>query len=150
MANKCQFRKKNGTLCDANAQAASGLCVFHDPARAADGRRVRRQGGLNRTRIAAVLTPATPDRALKNSNDVSVLLAESINQVRRGELEPRVANAVGYLSTVLLRALEQGPLEERMAKLEEALLQDQRIEPGNSTSNTNESCRSKEHTNGNA
>jgi hypothetical protein len=50
--------------------------------------------------------------------DVSDLLAQSINQLRRGELDPKIANTVGYLSTVLLRALEQGPLQQRMAKVE--------------------------------
>ena len=63
----------------------------------------------------------TADHPLATPKDVSDLLAQSINQLRRGELDPKVANAVGYLSTVLLRALEQGPLEERMAKLEAML-----------------------------
>jgi hypothetical protein len=65
-----------------------------------------------------VLPVDTPDHSLASPKDVSHLLADSINQLRRGELDPRVANAVGYLSTVLLRALEQGPLEDRVAKLE--------------------------------
>jgi hypothetical protein len=50
-------------------------------------------------------------------------LADSINQLRRGQLDPRVANGMVYLTSVLLRALEQGPLEERMAKIEAALSQ---------------------------
>ncbi len=50
-------------------------------------------------------------------------MADSINQLRRGQLDPRVANGIGYLTSVLLRALEQGPLEERMAKIEAALAQ---------------------------
>src|SRR5689334_12886821 len=52
----------------------------------------------------------------------STLLAEAINQVRRGELDPRVANSVGHLASILLGALQQGPLEERLARLEAALL----------------------------
>jgi hypothetical protein len=52
---------------------------------------------------------------------VSTLLADSINQLRRGQLDPRVANAMGCVATVLLRALEQGPLEERLGKIEELL-----------------------------
>jgi hypothetical protein len=54
---------------------------------------------------------------------VSAFLADSINQLRRGQLDPRVANGMGYLTGVLLRALEQGPLEERMSKIEVALAQ---------------------------
>ena len=50
-----------------------------------------------------------------------MLLGESINQVRRGQLDPRVANAVGYLASMLLGALQQGPLEERLQRLEATL-----------------------------
>jgi hypothetical protein len=49
------------------------------------------------------------------------LLSRTVNQTLRGEIDPKVANAVGYLSSVILRAREQGTLEERLAKLEEAL-----------------------------
>ena len=118
MANKCHFRKKNGARCGANAQPGNGLCVFHDPARAPEGYRARRAGGLSRTRVAAVLAPETPDHPLGGTKEVSDLLAESINQLRRGQLDPKVANAVGYLASVLLRALEQGRIEERLAQLE--------------------------------
>lgn len=83
-----------------------------------DGRRARSAGGIKRSRHATVLLPDTPDHHLGNTKEVADLLADSINRLRRGQLDPRVANAVGYLSTVLLRALEQGPLEERMAQLE--------------------------------
>ena len=58
---------------------------------------------------------------LGTCKDVANLLGESISQVRRGELDPRVANAVGYLSGILIRALEQGVVEERLAKIEAAL-----------------------------
>ena len=113
--------EKNGGRCEANAQPANGLCVFHDPARAADGRRATQSGGIHRSRAAAVLPVDTPDHPLGNTKEVSAFLADSVNQLRRGQLDPRVANAMGYLTSVLLRALEQGPLEERLAKLEAPL-----------------------------
>ena len=79
-------------------------------------------GGISRSRTAAVLPPDALDNPLRNTQDVSTLLAESINQVRRGQLDPRVANSVGHLANILLGALQQGPLEERLARLEAALL----------------------------
>jgi hypothetical protein len=121
MARKCQARNKNGDACGADAQLGKTLCVFHDPAHAADGRRARTAGGIQRSRAAAVLPPDTPDHPLGNSKDVSELLAKSINQLRTGQLDPKVATGVGYLSTVLLRALEQGPTEQRLAHLESIL-----------------------------
>jgi hypothetical protein len=51
-------------------------------------------------------------------NDVSVLLGDSINRLRREELDNKVANAMGYLARALIRALEQGRIEERLAKLD--------------------------------
>jgi hypothetical protein len=121
MADKCKSQKKNGSRCGANAQPSNGLCVFHDPDKASDGRRARRAGGIARSRGGTVLPSDTPDHPLGNTKDLSAFLADSINQLRRGQLDPRVANGVGYLSSVLLRALEQGPLEERLAKIEAAL-----------------------------
>jgi hypothetical protein len=119
---KCKSRKKDGNRCGAEAQSGKTMCIFHDPTRAADGRRARRMGGINRSRTAAVLPVDAPDNPLRNTQDVSTLLAESINQVRRGQLDPRVANSVGHLASILLGALQQGPLEERLARIEAALL----------------------------
>jgi hypothetical protein len=121
MARKCEFRKKNGERCGADAQTGKSLCVFHDPARACEGRRARRAGGITRSRLATVLPADSPDHPLGNTTDVSALLSDSINRLRRGQLDPRVANAIGYLTSVLLRSLEQGPIEERLAKIEATL-----------------------------
>jgi hypothetical protein len=121
MNGKCQFRKKNGKTCGADAQYGQGLCIFHDPARAADGQRARRAGGINRSRTATVLPLEAPDNPLRSSVEVSRLLGKSINHVLRGQLDARVANTVGYLAGILLRALEQGPTEERLSRLEATL-----------------------------
>jgi hypothetical protein len=55
---------------------------------------------------------------LRSLRDVCELVSETVGQVRTGALDPRVANAVGYLCTVLIRALELSRLEERIAALE--------------------------------
>ena len=117
MVKKCEFRKKNGERCRADAQTGKSLCVFHDPARADDGHRARQAGGVHRSHSAAVLSSDTPDHPLGDTNQVSVLLADSINRLRRGQLDPRVANSMGYLASVLLKALDQR-LEDRLAHLE--------------------------------
>ena len=39
---------------------------------------------------------------------------------QRGQLDPRVANAMGYLASILLKALENGRIEDRLAHLEAA------------------------------
>ncbi len=121
MTRKCNARKKNRTECGADAQVGKDLCVFHDPTKAARVRKARRAGGLHRSRPAAVLPCQTPDHPLGNTTEVSAFLVKSINDVLRGAIDPRVANSAGYLANILLRSLEQAPLEERMARLEATL-----------------------------
>lgn len=76
------------------------------------GHRARRTGGLTRTRRAAVLRAETPDHPVATPlRTFQTSWPNQINQFRRGELNPKAANAVGYLATVLLRTLEQGPLD---------------------------------------
>ena len=121
MKRKCEFQKRDGHRCGADAQSDKTVCVFHDPARAAAGRRARRLGGINRSQPPVALPSETPDHPLNNIRDVSLLPGHSINQVRRGQLAPRVATAIGYLAGILLSALQQGPLEERLQRLEATL-----------------------------
>ena len=121
MAFQCEARKQDGSICGANAQRGKDFCVFHDPAKEADRQRARRAGGLTRSKPAQVLPAESPDVQLTSSKDVAVLLSESISQTLRGELDPRVANTIGFLSGVFLKALEQGLVEERLLKVEAAL-----------------------------
>lgn len=62
-----------------------------------------------------VLPPDTPDHRLRNTQDVSNFLADSIHRISRVQLDPKVANSVGYLASVLLRFLKQGRTEQRVA-----------------------------------
>jgi hypothetical protein len=52
------------------------------------------------------LPPDAPDAPLSGVPEVASLLAGTINQVRRGEIDPRVANCVAALSNSLLRAIQ--------------------------------------------
>ena len=115
---KCKARKKNGDRCEADAQIGKNVCVFHDPERISDGDRARRAGGIQRSRHIAVLPTCTPDLPLANASDVSTMLADCMNRVRRGELDVRVANTIGYFASIQLRCFEQGILEERLRNIE--------------------------------
>jgi hypothetical protein len=117
--DQCSTIKPDGSRCRAGALPGKPFCVFHDPSlsdRRAEG---RRKGGENRR--APVLPADSPDHSLTSVADVVALLGQTINQVRRGELDPRVGNTVGYLGSVLLRALDMGELERRLAALEDRL-----------------------------
>ena len=112
----CKATKSDGGTCQAAALPGSDFCYFHDPATAAARRRAQSLGGRG-NRMASLPTDA-PDVKVENGADVVRLLGETINQVRRGAIDPRVANAVGYLANILLGATGQRELEDRIAELE--------------------------------
>jgi hypothetical protein len=113
---ECQAVKPDGSRCRVAALQGSRFCFFHDPAKAADRRAAQSYGGSqNRMKT---LDADAPDVKVQDCRDVVALVSDTINQVRKGQLDPRVANAVGYLANVLIKAVEQGELEGRLAGLE--------------------------------
>lgn len=123
-AGQCRHLKPDGSRCQANTLRESDYCFFHDPNSAVDREAAQSKGGKERSRRVSVLPADTPDRPLANAADVKVLLGETINQLRRGQLDPHVCNAIGYLAGILLRAADQDALEQRVAHLE-AVVADQ-------------------------
>ena len=113
---QCRAMTADGSRCKAAALTGSDFCFFHDPDRAEERREAQILGG--RQGKARTLAEDEADLPIESSQDVVRLLSDTINQVRKGQLDPRVANAVGYLSNVLLKAVEQGDLEDRLAALE--------------------------------
>lgn len=115
-ARVCTGTSANGVPCRATPQSGSDFCFLHDPHKADEQRRARQAGG--NTRAAKVLSAETPAKNIKTVADVSGLLSDTIHQVRTGALDPKVANCVGYLSGILLKAIEVGEIEERLAAME--------------------------------
>ena len=106
---QCEFVKPNGVRCRANARTAAAQCWFHDPTLTRERHRARKRGGIARTSRRATLSADAPHRALGTVADVLGLLEATANEVRRGQLETRLANCVGYLCSVALNGLAQVP-----------------------------------------
>lgn len=114
----CQQILPDGRRCRARRISSSSYCFFHDP-ESKDKRMAAQRAGGMKNRMAT-LPELTPDAPLAGANDVCRLLAQTINQVRRGELDPKVANAVGYLASILLKTIQELEIETRVAALEAA------------------------------
>lgn len=119
MKRPCQAKTPDGADCQAAALAGSDFCFFHDPDRADDRREANAAGG--RQNRMKTLSADAPDVKVESCQDVVRLISETINQVRRGDLDPRIGNAIGYLANVLIRAVEQGDVEKRIEALEAAV-----------------------------
>jgi len=116
---QCEGKTAEGTRCKAAAIAGSRFCFFHDPDRAEERREAQSIGG--RQGKIKTLPDDADDVRIESGKDIVGLISATINQVRKGQIDPRVANAVGYLANVLLKAVEQGDVEERLADLESAV-----------------------------
>ncbi|HPL56527.1 MAG TPA: hypothetical protein PLC05_03505 [bacterium] len=117
----CSFTKDNGETCGANAMSGSKFCYFHNPDITEDEKkRAQTKGGQNRA-----LTISTPlaTMPLANPNDAILLIADTINRVRTGELDIKTANCLGFLSDKFLRALEVAKLNDKVEFIERVVLE---------------------------
>lgn len=97
----------------------SEFCYYHNPNVTDEAKRIsRRKGGLTNKPKSIHLEPLP----LKTSDDVLVLLADTINKVRSGDMDIRIANTLGYLSMQLLKAMDNITIEKRISLLEDKLV----------------------------
>jgi hypothetical protein len=111
---QCEHEKRDGKRCRARALTGQNRCAIHaQPGRAAE---LGSKGGRRRAVFSA--GDLREFAAPKTAADLRDLLAESIIEIRAGKLDPRVANALGYLGASYLRALEVSDIETRLDALE--------------------------------
>lgn len=111
---QCKHKKRDGERCRAPALTGQARCAMHaEPGRAAE---LGSRGG--RRRAAYTSDDLREFAAPKTAADLRELLAESIIEIRAGKLDPRIANALGYLGASYLRALEISDIESRLDALE--------------------------------
>ena len=117
---KCNQVKENGEQCKSSAMTSSDYCYFHNPAISEEEKKeAQARGGKNRS--MTTIEPLSKVKIGKVS-DVTLLLIDTINQVRSGNMNVKMANCVGFLSDKLVRTMEAGNLEERFTKLEQLVM----------------------------
>ncbi len=111
---QCKFIKSNKKRCNANAIKNSDFCFSHDPAKKEAKKEAVTKGGKSPKKNYNPLPPVK----INDSADVARLLARTINEVRAGAIDLRVANCIGYLSGHLIKALEVSDIENRVEEIE--------------------------------
>jgi hypothetical protein len=101
MAMQCRATTASGQPCKAKPYK-NGLCLLHsNPKKVAE---LGRKGGLrNRHTYEQSNEQIAPP---ESAADLRRMLAETMAEVKAGRMDPKVANAVAYLGTVLLRAYQ--------------------------------------------
>lgn len=127
---QCKATTKSGDPCKVKALAGSDYCGFHDPEKADAFQAGRVKGGQAGKLATLDPTAIKPWRGVAGDVDVlkSVtsaelvsLLCDTIDDVRTGRIDPKVANAIGYLSGAIVKIQEFGALVERLEAIEEAI-----------------------------
>jgi hypothetical protein len=120
MLRQCEHTLNNGTRCKSPALRDQTVCISHttDPQVVARRHQARVQGGKSRSKPRTVLPMSVGDVRLQSAGDVVALLAETVSQLRRGQLDNRLASTTGYLCSIVLRAIEGSETERRLQALE--------------------------------
>ncbi len=110
---QCAGTRKDGTPCTAKVMGPGDYCYAHDASRTAERDEARRKGGTGRATRARLdrLVPATLRPMIAS-------LLGALDEVHRGDLDPKRASAMASLAGAIVRAYSVGILEERVQALE--------------------------------
>ena len=112
---QCKAKKTDGTQCGGYAMAGSDYCFSHNPKTVDRHREAARAGG----RVGKSITPGPDSDEIRigSSEDLLTATVQTINEVRRGEIDAKTANCVGYLLNVAGKALEAVELRREIDEL---------------------------------
>jgi hypothetical protein len=117
---QCTYKNKDGKQCKANAMKNSEYCFFHSQEHEGELKVAQARGG--KANAITVQNPMPP-MTIKSAQDVVLLLEDTINQVRAGELDVKIGNCIGVLSGHLIKALEVTSVTNRIEVIERAILE---------------------------
>lgn len=99
----------------------SSYCINHEPRMQEKKLEAVKNGG------AAIsyekLGLALPEMVISNPSDVVGAAVQTVNEVRTGQLPPKVASTIGYLLGIVLKAYEVANLDQRVELIESVLVE---------------------------
>lgn len=119
---KCTSKNDNGKPCNAHAMKGEELCFFHHSKEGNRQKLKEAQSRGGKAKTIVVKEPLSP-MELKETQDVILLLEDTINRVRSGELDVKIGNCIGVLSGQLIKAIEVSSIANRVEIIERAILE---------------------------
>ena len=120
IARQCSFTRPDGEHCKARPLRGLPFCFFHDPSQATERKEACRAGG--RANHVQGRTVSSPIAALSDAGDVVTILSDTMIRLRAGEIDPKIANTLGFLAGVLLKAFEHADAGKQIAELQRVLM----------------------------
>ncbi len=118
---KCKHEKQNNQPCQANAIKGSEFCYMHNPDVSQEEKRETQARGGKANKI--MIKNTLPAIKVSKPDDVVGLLVETINQVRAGDMDIKVANCIGVLSGHLIKSLELAKYADKIETVERILFE---------------------------
>src|SRR5260370_30432363 len=128
---RCSYISKIGASCHAHPDPGKKYGFFHDPEQKKKPAPARQQAAeihSQESEIKTALPPGLPVIPLQKASDAASLMAETINQLRGGEMDLDAARAIGYLTNLLLRSRKEAALQVAAEPLAETINQFRRGE----------------------
>ncbi|MBI4037793.1 hypothetical protein HY382_01975 [Candidatus Curtissbacteria bacterium] len=113
----CKFIRENGDVCKARALIGKNYCFFHNPESKEDLAVAVRNGGLNSRKNNLSL----PQRAIRSPRDVIIVIEETLNHLRAGNIHPNYSNSIFIGCNALMKAHEQSEIITRLNEIEKKL-----------------------------
>ena len=108
----CLGKTQHGQPCQSHVRSGSDFCYFHDPASGQQRHGAQSKGGRNRSRLEAI--PAPPcDFDLKDPDEIAKCLNLVTNRLFNGQMEPKVAYAVGHELSLALKLKEMREFDKQ-------------------------------------
>jgi hypothetical protein len=118
---QCKKIKSDGNNCNAYAMTGFEYCYLHNPKVPGDEKKsIQAKGGS--AQLSRIEEPLDA-LSIKQPKDVVRLLEDTINQVRAGVIDVKVANCIGVLSGQLIKAMEITQIKSKVEIIERAILE---------------------------
>ena len=110
---QCVFILKSGEQCRAYKMGGSLFCINHNPEAKAIKALAVSEGGLGHAFVSKL-----KNFKIAEVKDVTTTIIQILNEVRKGRLDPHIANSMYIGLNVLLKSYELADLEAKIQALE--------------------------------
>lgn len=120
MQKQCEYINPETTERCNGFALESGLCFSHDPSKAEEKQQAVVKGGQALKKVKLNL----PVVSIKTIEDVVMVLEETINAVRSGDIPTsNPANTIGFLCGHILKALELNQVDTKLDAIDRIILE---------------------------